>query len=1093
MWRRPAGRTIGRVARRSSPVIVGRDPELAEIERARRAAAEGRPQIVIVRGEAGIGKSRLIEEALARARAHGDAVLHGACLDLDEDGLPYLPVIAAMRGLARTIPAEDLDALIGSAAADLAPLLPDLERSATGPLADRPATRGRSRDRPEHQTGTGVAVAEPAIEGPAIESGDGAGAAGPDDATSPAREPVPVTAASGVDRARLFERFLGLLGRLADRSPILAVVEDVHWIDPATRDLITFLVRNVTNERLVAIVTCRTDDLPASHPVAGWLAELGRVPGALRMDLERLSRPELELQLESIAERPLDAPVVDTIWRRSGGHPLFAEELLAADPSRSSSAAPPSLVDILLARVATLDPAALHVVRVLAIAARPIDERLLGLVVERSAVEVGQALRAASAGGVLVSLPDGRHGFRHELLREVVENELSAGERRAIHERLAEALEARPALGEPRPSDAAADLARHWFAADRPRDAHRAAIAAASAAEAVHAFADAERLLERAIALEADLPADGRPSGAERIAIRRRASTVADLAGNIPRAIELIGDALSLVDVTADPATAGLLHARLGYLTWASGEGERALGEHERAVQLVPPEPPSTERANVLGGLAGALMGLGRLAESRSVAEEAIACAVAAGAPLEESRARMMLGSDLVAAGDVAAGLVELRRAHELAGPDATELAVVSAHNLALNLLAADQLDEALAVAGTARQTARRGGLERRYGMELAALQGDIEFRLGRWDEADVTTTEGLALDQTGRGTPYLAVVRSRLLAHRGATAEADRRLAEIDADRLDPDLAVVRIVALVESAILRGDPARAEQLATGAIERFEDSGTEVWAVPLLAHGLRAIGDRLESARAGRDVAAERSLTAAAERLRAAGSYLSRAGTNGAVAAWLTTARAEASRIGPTLDPAPWAESVAAWDAAGDPAGSAYARLRLAETELRRTGIKADVSTELVAAWRVATRLGAAPLREQIETLARRARVVLALPAAEAIASADGAPPSEVATGGEAARPRDVAPAAATPRRPAHTLSAREIEVLRLVAAGRSNGEIGEELFITRKTAGVHVTHILDKLGVSNRVEAAMAAARLGLIDDLEATVDSDG
>lgn len=129
------------------------------------------------------------------------------------------------------------------------------------------------------------------------------------------------------------------------------------------------------------------------------------------------------------------------------------------------------------------------------------------------------------------------------------------------------------------------------------------------------------------------------------------------------------------------------------------------------------------------------------------------------------------------------------------------------------------------------------------------------------------------------------------------------------------------------------------------------------------------------------------------------------------------------------------------------------------------------MTTELEAAWRSADALGAVPLRTQLETLARRARISL-VPSAEAEAT-DG---SEVEAPGTGRR----GPSATRPA--THNLSAREVEVLRLVAAGRSNGEIAEELFITRKTAGVHVTHILDKMGVSNRVEAAMAGVRLGLV-----------
>jgi len=193
---------------------------------------------------------------------------------------------------------------------------------------------------------------------------------------------------------RLFERFIGFLGRLGGEQPALAVIEDVQWIDPATHDLITFLVRNVTTEHLVAILTCRTDDLPAGHPVLAWMAELGRAPGGVRVDLGRLGEADIARQLEAIQGGPVADRVVDAIWRRSEGHPLFAEELLSAAGPDSRDL--PSLVEVLLGRVGSLDPSTLAVVETLAVAGRPVDERLIGPLVDRSE---GTRARAGSGPG----------------------------------------------------------------------------------------------------------------------------------------------------------------------------------------------------------------------------------------------------------------------------------------------------------------------------------------------------------------------------------------------------------------------------------------------------------------------------------------------------------------------------------------------------------------------------------------------------------------------------------------------------------------------------------------------------------------------
>ncbi len=1007
---------------------MGRDAELARIDEALERAATGRPVILLVRGEAGIGKTRLIGDAIERARAAGSTVLHGACLDLAGEGLPYLPFVEAIRNFVRTTPRDRAIELLGPALPDLGRLVPE------------------------------VAALEAV-------------------AASPAESGAPGAPDSAVDRARLFERLLGFFDRLGAEAPVLAVVEDVQWIDPATHDLITYLVRNVTDERVVAVLTCRTDDLGPGHPVLAWLAELGRAPGAMRIDLARLSQADVERQLSAMHGAPVASELVRSIWHRSEGHPLFAEELLAA-ADEAGEAAPPSLVDVLLTRVASLDDATLSVVRALAVAGRPIDERLLGPLVGRTTSQVGDALRSATARGVLSALPDGRYGFRHELLREIVERELSLGERRELHEGFARQLAAEPDLGDRRPAAATADLARHWAAADRPVEAHEATLAAAHAAEAVHAFGDTHRQLERAIALEPRLPDPVRPTDLERIDIRRRAATAADLSGAAERALELMHEALTLAEADGDPVLRGVIHSRLAFLTWSGGDGEAALAEHRRAVELVPAEPPSTERAVVLGGLGGALMGLGRWAESRPICEAAIVCARDAGSAHEESRARTMLGSDLVALGHVEAGLDELRRAHQLAGPDDTELWVVTGHNLGLNLLVADRLDEALAVASDTRGGAREGGLERRYGMELAALVGDVLVRLGRWEEADSVIADALALDQTGLGTPYLASVAARLDARRGDAAAARRRLASIDTERLEADLAVFHAIVAAEIALVEGRPAAALDAVSAVIGPWLDTGDVLWGVPLVTLGLRAAAERAEALRADRNEAGLAGLQEEVASLRGHAETLAPRVVTAGAAAWLATADAERGRLDGAPDPEPWRRAVAAWADGIDPFEAAYARYRFAETELRRAGVKADVATELVDAWRSTVTLGAASLRGAIEVLARRARVPLtddpAWAAAVETAPGDGEP---VATG--PGRSGSVSGQA-------HGLSAREIEVLRLVAAGRSNGEIGDELFITRKTAGVHVTHILDKLGVSNRVEAAMAAARLGLLEPLE-------
>ena len=482
--------------------------------------------------------------------------------------------------------------------------------------------------------------------------------------------------------------------------------------------------------------------------------------------------------------------MLDHIWRRSEGNPLFVEELLAA----GEAADPRSVIDVLLARVARLDPGAMALVEAAAVAGRPVDDRLLAEVLDVPETEIDDRLRMALDHRVLRLEPiTGAFRFRHELLREVVEAGLLPGSRRRLHERFARCLEARPDLADTSPVGAAADLAHHFAEAGLVVEAYSHSIRAAGESETVHAYADAHRHLERALALEPHLP-PGADDELGRLSLRRRAADDADLGGDPARAMELTRAALAMVDPSADPVTAGLLQSRVGYLQWSLGDGATALEAHREAVRLVPPDPPTAERARVLASLGGALMGAGHWAESREICEAAIACAVAADARAEESRARNMLGSDLVALGAIDDGIAQLREACRLAeqtGP--ADTLIVGYYNLALNLATADRLDEALLAAEAGRVAAPEAGLERRYGQDLAALAGDILLRLGRVDAALDVLSEGLALAPGGIGTIYLSTVRARIAGIRGDDAEFERRLGTIELEGLDPGRCRVR------------------------------------------------------------------------------------------------------------------------------------------------------------------------------------------------------------------------------------------------------------------------------------------------------------
>jgi DNA-binding NarL/FixJ family response regulator len=1002
--------------------LVGREAELREIEDALAAAAEGRPSFLILGGEAGAGKSRLVLEAAARADAAGRRVLLGGCLDIGDGGLPFLPIAEMLRTLVRAIPAARLDELVGPAWRELALISPAL-----------------------------------------------ADAARSDEITAPA----PVGEPSGaLGQARLFERLLQLLSRLAAAAPSLVVIEDVQWIDRSTRDLLVFLARNLTTERLLIVLTQRIDTALEADPGSAWLADLARSRGSRRLVVPALDRRAVAEQLRALTGESQAPELVEQLWRRSDGNPMFIEELVQAGIPAADTR-PRSLDEMLLARVSALSPEARRAIDAVAVAARPLDEPILATVLDATEQQVVASIREGLAQAVLMRDSAGRCLFRHELLREVVEDRLLPSERRALHERFAAALQIeRSSSGVA--SGHAAELAYHWLGAGRTVEAFTAALAAAAEAQSVFAHVDALRFYERAIELEAQLPAASRPSPREAIELRRRASDAADLAGSFERARELVSEALAMTDPVADPVTAGRLHARLGYLGWAAGLGSAALEEHREAARLIPADPPSEDRARVLAGLASALFGAAQWAESRDIAVEAIAAAEAAAAPYEESRARNILGSALVGLGEVDAGIVELQRARELAQRSAPPNGLIIAyHNLALNLLQADRFEEALGEAQAGIEVARRSGLERRFGLDLAALAAEILVRLGRWQEADATTSAALELDPQGEGTIYLATVRGRLAALLGEADEARRRLESIDRHDLDADVAAELAAARAEANLLAGDPDAALEAAEAGLAALAELDEVLWTVPLLALAIRAAASARERAAARHETRAVESAVAAASRLAAATTRIAPRSVTASTAAWLATAVAEHRRGEGVADPEAWAAAADAWRAVPDRYRAAEAMLAGAEAALRVGGIRAEVAGALRGVHLTARELGARPLAAAAERLASRARIELGGQGARDPAAAPptreepaGAGP-DGDTGSEALRRRG--------------LSTREIEVLRLVAAGLSNGEIADRLFISRKTAAVHVTHILDKLGVANRIEAALVAERAGL------------
>jgi DNA-binding CsgD family transcriptional regulator len=1002
----------------TSPTFVGRADELARLAAARDRAAAGTPTTVVVGGEAGVGKTRLVGEAMTDARAAGARVLVGGCVELGGEGVPFAPLIEALRSFVRELDEPELATLVGGQArAELARLLPEL--------------------------------------GPAAGAGDRAAFGG---------DPGPWS-----DRGRLFELLLGLLERLGGDRPAVLVVEDLHWADRSTRDLLAFLHRNLRRGRLLLVLTYRSDELHRRHPLRPFLAELDRGRRVERLELARFGRAEVAAQLAGIQGAPAPAELAERIHARSDGNAFFVEEL-AATAADDDGELPPSLRDTLLARIELLEEPTQQVLAVAAAAGARVEDDLLAEVAGLAEAGLLAGLReAVSAHVLLVDGGDGTYGFRHALVKEAVYGELLPGERTRLHARFAAALAARE--GDTTPG-LAAELAWHWYAAHDLGRALPAAVEAGIAAERAYAFAEAQRQFERALELW-ERAAPDHPDevvGLDKAALLARAAEAAANAGATDRAVALVRGALAEVDAAADPLLAGQLTERLAFHLRVAGR-PGAFEAYQEAVRLVPPAPPTPSRARVLAGLGQALMLRARFAEAKATSEEAIEVARAAGALAVEVHALNTLGTVTGRLGDVEGGLARLEESRRLAGElglakDETRACV----NLSDLLDDLGRFEEAVAIASDGIEVARAAGLQRTFGAFLAGNAAASLYNLGRWDE-HVRLTD--AYRDPGDGDDFntvtLGMARAVLDAGRGdfeaalGRVEAARRLSG------DPFIAVqyppVMAAAEAEVAVWQGRLAEAGAAVAGALAALQGPLVDLRGCMLLALGLRVEGRRAELALARQDHDTVRDARLVAEGLVqwARDTFAGSAVEIGWHGALLATCEAEWTGVVGEADPRQWLAAVAAWDEAGVPYPAAVARWRAAEVVLARRGDRGLAGELLRDGHAVAVALGAEPLRRELERLARLGRIELSPEAAAA--------------------PRDGPPADAEPEALAGLgLTARELEVLGLVAEGRSNRQVADALFISAKTASVHVSNILAKLGVASRVEAAAVAHRLGLL-----------
>lgn len=874
-----------------------------------------------------------------------------------------------------------------------------------------------------------------------------------------AADPPPrglIEALTGIDslpRVRLFELIRNEVVELARPGPFILFLDDVHWCDRASRDVVRYLLAAAREGRWGLLCTYRPDEVDEGSTVGVWLDRLRR-DMVLELRLEPFSVHDVRAQVEHITGEDLAPDVAAALHRRSGGVPLLVEELVAARRS-GWPGVPGHVRDLMTARVRRLGETVTAVAELLAVADWS-DVRTLTVASGLERAAVAEALDRATAAEVLRT--DGvRYALRHDLQADAIRETLPAGRRRALHAALARAIT------ETWPGDVAAQ-AIHWHEADEPAAAVRLGLAAADLAERIHAPAEAHRFLERVLSdlqglAPGQVPGEASPGGPSddptRLGGRRRllarAAEDAYLGGDFERAAELALEATA--EAGTEPEDA-LVWERVARYRFVAGDGSGATDAYARALVAVSDATPAATRARVWAAYSWNATMTSVVGDAAAWARRALGAAEAAhGDRLARCRALLALGLTEDPPASIAAFEEALDLASEADAADEVGRALVG---LALTLRRTRDSERLEAVVHRLLRTSQAYGMEHTYGAVGIYLRGELLIGAGRWDEAAEALDEGLRVGARGVPELFVRAHRARLAARRGewdsATADAAAVRERSALLPQQPLPAVLADCAAAEVELWHARPGSAlERLGSGR-ERVVDPVTLAEVAVLTA---RAEADVADAARLRPGEAPGRAPRVPKGAATSDGSSAARSPRErpGREAPPLATASAfvaaEGSRRAGERAAGLWRIALDAAEAAGDPYLMAYAGWRLGQVLATDRSGRREAARVVRGAHVAAKRLGAKPLQEAIETFARSARIRLA-------------------AGGPA---------------PVFSLTPREQEVLERVAAGRTNAQIAEALGISPRTVGVHVSAVLRKLGAERRTEAADLARRRGLID----------
>ena len=969
------------VARSVSREFIGRRSELARLRAAFERSAAGTPQTVLLGGEAGVGKTRLVEEF---GRRSGARLAFGACIEVGGDGVPYAAFTGALRALAEA----GLLTCEGWERDELARLLPELGAAPPARIDDQFA------------------------------------------------------------RSRLFEAVRTAFVAASAEQPLLVLLDDLHWADRATRDLFGFLARVLRSGRVLLIGTYRDDELHRGHPLRPLVAELARVREVERIDLCRFNRRESAQHLAALISGPITPQMVEDVYCRAEGNAFFTEELACSVEGGEADDLSWTLQDLLLTRVERLPEQTRRLLRLICCAYQPTHTALIARLAGVDEFELTERLRPAFDAQILVGGSGGdAFRFRHALMRAVLREDLLPGERARICRRLGEILEAEPELV----ADEAREvqMAHYWYRASQPDKVLAASLRAARVANARFAFADELAMLEWALEFWCAVP--HRPQDpADEIYWMYRASLAASRAGAPERGLSFAEAGLAAIDAEARPTLAAHLHDQRAMHLCDLGRPDYQ--DWYRAVDLLPAERYPAKRAYMLSRLSAKLSIAGRIEESLATATEALDLGEQHADQGDRVLARSAYASAVFHSGDWERGLAlqyEARAQAEAMGRTPALLSRVEIQ-ISDELYKVGRYAEAAGVAENALGTVAASNR-----VQKGLLRNNVAEPLiaaGCWQEAMEQIEAGL--DQALAGIQDRGLLRLRAMVQtaRGELDAAEQTMREVlphhRAGQFEPALQhlIPDHIALIRLATARARIEQARVSVHAVLDGGAREGYEWWAWELLHAAAVAEAELGEGGADStipllRDSAAKLPRHAPIHELYAA---LFEAELDRAAADWTALA-----------------------DRAEELAAPAYLRaqlrLRQASCAAGIPGRRQEAAKAARKARKAAVRLGAATLLGEIDELARSARLMSVVPEGE---------------GGPAETP-----APSSPNAP--ILTARETEVLRLVAEGLSNGQIGARLYISTKTVSVHVSNILAKLGVSSRTEAAAVAHRDRLLDDV--------